>query len=79
MQLRRRAAAKFGADAAIMFFTSDGLQQATHPVVAQRRTTRMAEADVRRLLDLGCGVGSDLAAFARAGIDVTAVERDEVR
>ncbi|MGA8117080.1 MAG: class I SAM-dependent methyltransferase, partial [Actinocatenispora sp.] len=75
-RLRRRAAAKFGADAERMYFTADGLQQATRPVVADRRARRLAAAGVHEVLDLCCGIGSDALAFARAGLTVTAVDAD---
>jgi THUMP domain-like len=78
VRLRIRAAAKFGTDAARMFFTADGLEQATRPIVAARRANRMSQAGVRRLTDLGCGLGADTIAFARAGISVRAVEADPV-
>lgn len=75
-RLRRRATAKFGADAWRMFFTGPGLEQATRPVVADRRAARLREAGVRGVADLGCGIGSDTLAFARAGLRVRAVEAD---
>jgi SAM-dependent methyltransferase len=74
--LRRRAAAKFGPDAARMFFTRAGLEQATRAVVADRRAARLAAAGVTTLADLGCGLGSDALAAARAGIRVYAVDAD---
>ncbi|MCA2218611.1 class I SAM-dependent methyltransferase [Jidongwangia harbinensis] len=74
--LRRRAAAKFGPDAAGMFLTRPGLEQATRAVVADRRAARLAAAGVRTLADLGCGLGSDALAAARAGIRVYAVDAD---
>jgi SAM-dependent methyltransferase len=74
--LRARARAKFGADAAIMFFTRPGLEQATRPAVSVRRAARLVEAGVTRLADLGCGIGSDAIAAARAGIRVHAVDAD---
>jgi SAM-dependent methyltransferase len=74
--LRRRAAAKFGPHAATMFFTRAGLEQATRAVVADRRAARLAAAGVRTLADLGCGLGSDALAAARAGIRVYAVDAD---
>jgi hypothetical protein len=74
--LRRRAAAKFGPAAGRMFFTRAGLEQATRAVVADRRAARLAAAGVRTLADLGCGLGSDALAAARAGISVHAVEAD---
>lgn len=75
-RLRRRAAAKFGPQAARMFFTGAGLEQATRPVVAARRAARLREAGVGSVADLGCGIGSDSIAFARAGLRVRAVEAD---
>ncbi|HEV8568645.1 MAG TPA: class I SAM-dependent methyltransferase [Actinoplanes sp.] len=74
--LRRRAAAKFGAAAARMFFTRAGLEQATRAVVADRRAARLAAAGVTTLADLGCGLGSDALAAARQGIHVYAVDAD---
>ena len=78
VRLRSRAAAKFGPDADRMFLTADGLEQATRPIVAARRAARLSQAGVRRLTDLGCGLGADTIAFARAGISVHAVEADPV-
>ncbi|MFY1673238.1 THUMP-like domain-containing protein [Plantactinospora sp. WMMB334] len=75
-ELRRRAAAKFGPDAARMFFTRAGLEQATRPGVAARRAARLRAAGVRTLVDLGCGLGADAIAAARAGIRVYGVEAD---
>ena len=76
-ELRSRAVAKFGLDAWRMFFTRDGLQQATRAVVAQRRAARLAaDPAVGRVADLGCGIGADTIAFARAGLRVEAVEAD---
>jgi len=74
--LRRRAAGKFGADADLMFFTRTGLEQATRSAVAGRRAARLRAAGVRALADLGCGVGADSIAAARAGIRVYALEAD---
>ncbi|WP_239132715.1 THUMP-like domain-containing protein [Paractinoplanes durhamensis] len=76
VELRRRAVAKFGADAERMFFTRAGLEQATRAVVAQRRAARLAAAGVKSMADLGCGLGADAMAAARAGIFVYAVESD---
>ncbi|MEV0896333.1 class I SAM-dependent methyltransferase [Actinoplanes sp. NPDC049802] len=74
--LRERAAGKFGVDAAGMFFTRPGLEQATRAAVADRRAARLAAAGVRTLADLGCGLGSDALAAARHGISVYAVDAD---
>jgi SAM-dependent methyltransferase len=78
VDLRRRAEAKFGPAAASMFFTRPGLEQATRAVVADRRAARLVAAGVRTMADLGCGVGSDALAAARAGISVYAVDADPV-
>jgi SAM-dependent methyltransferase len=74
--LRVAAVGKFGVDAARMFFTRAGLEQATRSAVAARRAARLAEAGVRRLADLGCGIGADTLAGARAGIRVHGVDTD---
>jgi SAM-dependent methyltransferase len=73
--LRARAAPKFGADATRMFFTRAGLEQATRGVVAARRAARLA-AGATSVADLGCGIGADALAFARAGLRVHAVDAD---
>lgn len=77
-ELRARAAAKFGPDADLMFFTRAGLEQATRAVVARRRAQRLAAAGVRQVTDLGCGIGADALAFAREGLRVLAVDADPV-
>jgi SAM-dependent methyltransferase len=74
--LRRRARTKFGDTAAGLWFTRDGLEQATRPEVADLHAQRFVAAGVRRVVDLGCGIGTDASAFVRAGLDVLAVERD---
>jgi SAM-dependent methyltransferase len=73
-ELRRRAVGKFGPLAARMFFTRPGLEQATRATVAERRAERLRAAGVRTLADLGCGLGADALAAARAGIRVYGVE-----
>lgn len=75
-RLRRRAAAKFGARAAVMYFTEAGYEQATRAAVAELRARRYAAAGVRAVADLCCGIGGDALAFAGAGIRVLAVDRD---
>ena len=76
--LRRRAVAKFGDRAARLFFTPDGLEQASRPEVARWRADRFAAAGVRRVVDLGCGIGTDALALVERGVPVDAVERDPV-
>lgn len=76
-RLRQRAVAKFGAaDAGRMYFTPDGVEQATRTSVAEWRAQRFKALGVRRLADLCSGVGGDAVALARAGIEVLAVDRD---
>ena len=78
VSLRRRAVAKFGEAAGGMFFTPDGLEQATRASVAAWRAARFREAGVGDVVDVGCGIGSDARAFAAAGMGVTGVEADPV-
>lgn len=77
--LRRRAEAKFGELAARMYFTPDGLEQATRLSVATHRAARLAAYDAASVVDLGCGIGGDLVALARAGITAAGVDLDPVR
>jgi SAM-dependent methyltransferase len=79
VELRQRAAAKLGPDAARMYFTPDGLEQATRHRVAEHRAARVAMADPGSVIDLGCGIGGDLVAFARAGLTAAGIDRDELR
>jgi hypothetical protein len=75
-RLRQRGAAKFGADAGRMYFTADGVEQATRTSVAAHRAGRFRAAGAERAADLCGGVGGDAIALARAGLDVLAVDRD---
>ncbi len=77
--LRAKAVAKLGEDAARMYFTPEGLEQATRRRVADHRAARVALAAPASVLDLGCGIGGDLLALARAGLTVAGVDRDELR
>jgi len=76
--LRVRARAKFGEFAERMLFTRAGLEQATRLNVATLHAVRMRQAGVAAVSDLGCGIGGDSLAFAGAGLQVTAVDADEV-
>ncbi|OMH23097.1 SAM-dependent methyltransferase [Tersicoccus phoenicis] len=76
-RLRARAVGKFGEFARTMLFTPDGLEQATRLSVAARHAQRFVTADLRRVADLGCGIGADAMALAALDREVTAVERDE--
>lgn len=77
-ELRHRARAKFGAEADRWLYTRAGLEQATRPAVAAHRAATFAAAGARSVLDLGCGLGTDAAAFLAAGLSVIAVELDEL-
>lgn len=76
--LRAKATAKFGPFAARMLFTRAGLEQATRLAVAARHAQRIRQAGLTGVADLGCGIGGDALAFAGAGLDVLAVDADEV-
>lgn len=75
--LRRRGQPKLGSAVESLWLTDAGLQQASRPIVAVRRARLLAEAGHTRWVDLGCGLGVDSLAAARAGLAVTAVEIDE--
>jgi hypothetical protein len=77
-RLRQRGQAKFGAFAAGMLFTPDGLEQATRLEVAARHAQRYVAAGIERVLDLGCGIGSDAMALATFDREVVGVERDDL-
>src|SRR5690606_8939465 len=78
-RLREKAAAKLGAEAWKLYVTPDALQQATRAAVADHRARRLRELGADAVVDLGCGIGSDLIAFARAGLRVRGVEIDPLR
>lgn len=79
-RLRERAVAKFGDAAPLMFFTPDALEQATRSRVADHRAARLAAAiPDGSVIDLGCGIGGDLLAFARAGLVAAGIDQDPVR
>jgi SAM-dependent methyltransferase len=79
VDLRARAVTKFGDLASRMYFTPDGLEQATRLAVATHRAGRMAALAPESLVDLGCGIGGDLIAFARAGITSAGIDLDPLR
>lgn len=77
-RLRTRARQKFGAFADRMLFTRAGLEQATRLEVGARHAGRFRDAGVTRVADLGCGIGGDALALAGIGLDVLAVDADEI-
>ncbi len=79
VELRSRASAKFGALSSRMYFTPDGLEQATRLSVARHRAGRLEAFTASAVIDLGCGIGGDLVAVAEAGITAAGVDLDPVR
>lgn len=77
--LRVRGREKFGDLADRMYFTPEGLEQATRLRVADHRAARLVAASARTVIDLGCGIGGDLVASARAGLTAAGVDLDPVR
>jgi len=71
--LRAHAVVKFGPDAARMYFTAEGLEQATRAPVAARHAARYPATS--RIADRCCGIGGDLRALA-ATHDVLAVDQN---
>jgi len=70
---------KLGPDARRMYFTPDGLEQCTRAEVAAHRAARISFARPSSVADLGCGIGGDLVALARAGLLTAGVDLDPVR
>jgi SAM-dependent methyltransferase len=75
-RLRLKARAKFGDDAARMLFLPDALEQASDPAA---RAYRAAYGRGRRVLDAGCGIGSDTMAFADAAQEAHGIDIDPLR
>jgi tRNA/tmRNA/rRNA uracil-C5-methylase (TrmA/RlmC/RlmD family) len=76
VQSRQRARKRFP-DADHLFFTEDALAQATSPGIAAYHARYLAKFGT--VADLGCGVGMDAIALAKAGATVLAIERDPAR
>jgi hypothetical protein len=77
-RLRAKAQAKFGDFASRMLFTEAGLEQATRLRVAALHAGRFVEAGLKRVADVGCGIGGDAMAMAAMELTVTAIDVDEV-
>jgi hypothetical protein len=78
VKLRRRAKAKFGEFSDRMFFTEDGLEQASRLKVAAIHAGRFRSNGLLEIADLGCGIGAESLALASLDLEVTAYELDEV-
>ncbi|MEO0048984.1 MAG: hypothetical protein RL556_316, partial [Actinomycetota bacterium] len=77
-KLRKRAESKFGEFAQNMLFTEAGLEQASRLTVAARHAGRFRNAGIKKVADLGCGIGAESIAFAAVDISVAAFEIDEL-
>ncbi|WP_441960051.1 THUMP-like domain-containing protein [Mycolicibacterium houstonense] len=75
VQLRRRAAAKFG-DAGHWLLTDEALQQATAAPVAAHRARRLAGA---RVHDATCSIGGELVALRDCAAQLVGSDLDPVR
>lgn len=75
-RLRIKAVDKFGTDASAMFFTRDGLEQASDPLI---RRYRASQIKVQSLIDACCGIGADSLSFVASGLMVTGIDLDAVR
>jgi SAM-dependent methyltransferase len=74
----RVRATKRGIERATEIFTTPVmLAQASSPAIAAFHASLFPPHST--VLDLGCGMGMDTAAFARAGLNVIAIERDPER
>ena len=78
-EMRRRGQAKFGPQAADMYFVREALEQASGRGTADYHAARLVATGAATVADLGGGIGGDALAFARAGLEVTLIERDPVR
>lgn len=58
------------------YFTRDGLEAASHPLVAAFHAEVISHSGITCVIDLTAGLGSDSAGFIEAGLNTTAVERD---
>jgi len=78
VKLKRRAKAKFGEFSEGMFFTEEGLEQASRLNVAAIHAGRFRAHGLKHIADLGCGIGAETLALASLDMDVSAFELDEV-
>ena len=71
--LRSRATGRLD-DPASWLLTAEGLEMMTHPLVARRRGSRLAQLGLP-VADLTCGLGGDLRASAAAGLETVGCDR----
>lgn len=75
-RLREKARTKLGDFADRMFFTQNGVEQATRFTVAVHHAHRFMQAGVTKVADLTSGIGADSMAFAALGLDVISTDID---
>lgn len=81
-EARRRAAAKFGPEAAAALVADrEGVEMASSAAVARHKARRFAEVagPGARVVDLCCGIGGDAMALREAGLEVVGLDADPVR
>jgi hypothetical protein len=76
--LRQQAASKFALSAQ-MYFTRDGLEQASGEQIAAYRAGRFAQLNPVWLADLGCGIGGDALALTAVSSHLIGWDLDGVR
>lgn len=65
LDLRKVAVQKHGHVALDLLFTRNGFEQSTRYEVAKIHAEHFAKADLRKIADLGCGIGIDSLAIAQ--------------
>lgn len=75
-RLITRAEQRFGHIAELLWWTADGLEQASRPELAAHHAARLRARGVKRVADLCCSIGLDAIAFAQAGLEVVAYDID---
>ena len=75
--LRQRAAGKFSR-ASDMYFTRAALEQSSAEIISAYRAKRFFETGMKRIADLGCGIGGDSLALA-ANADVVGIDLAWIR
>lgn len=73
--LQQRAAGRFP-HAAQMWWTGEGLEQASRPAASEYRAEVLRAAGITHGVDLTCGLGLDLIAMAHGGLQMVGVDQD---
>jgi len=76
--LRKKLEERWNISGSNFLLTEDGLEQASRPLVAHYRAEYIKQrfGTQAHVLDMTCGLGFDALAMAKAGLQVTCVERD---